>query len=1362
MKCQNSTPKIYQPVFTDETPLTDRLGDDTFPRRIKVISCTQEITPDGVVNNREIQRESGMLAYIKQVFFARLVEPKESHPRMLRQLEKGRMLNEKSQCLQQVQPGKGKRAIPLTPKQAAWLGGVILAGAAGGAFYRLWAAEKFNASENVGMQQSEARIIANESDISLDEYNHERDIINQLVVPDIEGYYFSNKNTRSLSYRAVTIKNRQIPNEILRILQDRSINWRVRNEFDLIFRRAENSPDVKNTPKKRERNVKLLIKCLQLTAAFVKENERQAIDNKSYHFGKIYLENLFKIVNRLSRNDKRTVNLFYHQRNDLAEQNDTFQIPTLLNVRKRVFLPKRNDTEPSNIEDVKVTSLVDCRDERDVLTPAKIMRVISRTLRSPVSTLIDEGKIVLDYNVYGIGCVGNHQFDDLAKKIESVIDSILSWIPQYGRGRLVSLILSSFLDMISDAMEKKDLSLDNAGELESYIRNLAKDLISSVLTRQLADNTSNGAISTMMNDIEIKKNKLYINIKDQDKKVEVIESFNHFSDVETKGYIFYNAKKQWVLKGDINLNHVIKSTMKKSTKILNDKENTYFLQNNSPEIYGDSVFIKNKSDIYAMIGNEIFPVLESEVTKKVYRYVVQHDNHLTPIVTRGGEWVFENENSPGISKNILTLLTGRPFLTEKLVSDDINHQDVGPMTLSRGTQYDKHLNQYIKINNKYYLLKSDLSNYQYLSGEYDVLPVKQSGDEYDLQSQYADGIYTNYKEQLDELPTRETEPAYYLDKTIVDVIKNNPQWYKNSISLSDADFLYEHLGVRDIDGALNINNENFLPYKNRLLKITSRGDDTYILGETNSNAGNVIIYKNEKSNTYFLFPERRGNSGNNKNYRLRAYHCIAKRQILSLCNMDFYETKDISTLLRRNQDHGIIIDHPDKSMTPYVGVNGFYKNSGGEIFYRSKEGLFFHAKEKKNNNRAIVPEYFTLHGKNMDGSIDDKMKITAVSIIKDFDTKKIIVSTPVEAQETILGIDKKSSIKLLEWLEIGGEKYDVDVDKLAEIPKRLSQDNNMDDVYEIFARSSKKILTSIKEMDAVLPKMKDRYFGEEGEFDFKSLPQLAAERSSSIIYDIYSESFNNAVKHLNDAVSVIKNERHFFESYVSDRIQIKDKKASKFFIDSLLKKLKRMTFILDEKNNENIILLIKNKSKEASVIQPETIKKGTVLGLSDTGDPLDRIFINTAILPEGFNPSVNEFQGFQEKEKYINLATSTMLHEAVHAIGLPEDYIYLSVKETGEFVSIERSLAQIKYAIANDIMDNEKFSYLCNLYFMSNPVYKDFSLESLMKPGNLQRLFQIDDYFKGILLINNPDTVSQIISDVAKKNNVLLRRVSAP
>lgn len=1370
MRCQNSAQNKSQPLFTDETPFA--CGDDSsFINHIKVVSCTHENTSGGVVGNREIVRESGVLAYIKRVFCARSADSKEKNPLMLRQLEKGRLLNAQSQYLQQIRSEKGKKTIPLTQKQAVLLGGLLLAGAAGGALFRLWGkpfatdgreTEKLNVSQYVGIDQSDAFSVANTSDISLDEYNHEIEIINQLIVPVINEFYLTTENARSLSYRSVTIKNRDIPNEILRVLQDESIDWRVRNEFDLIFRYAENSPDVKNIPIKRERNIRLLIKCIQLVSAFVEENEKQAINNQSYLFGKVYLGNLYNIVNHLSGYDRRAVNLFNEQLDELSGRNDTFRSSALFSVNKRIFLPKKKEIEHSTNDDVKIRSLIDCRDEREVLTASKMMRVISSSLKNPISSLLHEGKITLDYNVFGVGCVENDNFNDLSKKIESVIDSILTWIPIYSRGRLVMLIFASLLEMLSDAMDKKELSLHSVEEIESYIRNLAKDLISSVLTRHLVDNAKDEEVNAMMKNIEIKNNKLYVNIKNPERKVETTSAFNHFSDVETKGYIFFNANRQWVLKGDIKFSHIIKSTMKKSNKILKDRKNTFFLQNNSPEIYGDGIFIKNQLNTYVMVEDNLLPVLESAVTKKMYRYVVQQNDDFSPVVTRGGEWVFENKNSPSISKYISELLADRPALTENLISGDIKHQDVGPMTLARETQYDKHFNQYIKINDKYFLLKSDVSNYQYISGEYDILPLKKVDNEYVFQSQYADGIYTKFKEKLDELPTRKIEPAYYFDKTIIDVVREKPSWYKNSAHIDNASIFYGSRHLREIDGALHINGEDFLPFRNRLLKIRSRGDDTYILGDVNSDDGGLIIYKNRKSNTYFLFPERNIINDRSKNYRLRASHCISKRQILSLCNTDFYETKDISTLLKRNKDHGITIDHQSETLTPYVGINGFYKSNDGQIFYRSSEGLFFYAKEKSSNENVIVPEYFVLHGKKPNGIIDDDVELTAVSIIKDFDTKKIIVSTPVEAQETILQIDKKSSIKLLKWLEVEGKRYDVDVDSLNEIKSRLAQDNNMGDVYEIFARSSKKIVSSIKGMDPMLLKIKEKCFGEGVGVDFKSLSQINEEGASSIVYDIHNAAFKKSVKQLNEAISVISEKRHFVEYYTSYNIQIKNKNAAEFFIDSLQKKLKRMTFILDEKNNENIILLIKNKSNKADAAQDKTLTQGTILGLTDSADPLDRIFINTAIIQEGFNPSINEFRGFQQKGKYINLVTSTMLHEAVHAIGIPEDYIYINVEETGEFVSIENAIDQIKYAIMNDSMVDEKFSYLCSLYFMSNPVYKDFSLESLMKPYNLERIFQFDDYFKGLLLINNPDTVSQIITDMAKNSRALLRRASIP
>lgn len=297
-----------------------------------------------MVGSRETAAERGVLAYIKRVFFARSADPEENNPLVLHQLEKGRPLSVQSQYLQQIRSEKAKEPIPLTQKQAVLLGGVLLAEAAGGALYRLWGhpfataakgTEPFTVSQSAEIQQSDTFIIS--SDISLDENNHEIEIIHQLAVPDIDNLYPTTENAKSLNYRLVTIKNRHIPNEILRVLQDESIDWRVRNEFDLIFRRAENSPNVKNTTIKRERNVKLLIKCLQLVLAFVKENEKQAINNKSYLFGKVCLKKPYDILNQLSRDDRRAVKLFYQRLNDLSDRNDTFQPSALFHVNKRIF-----------------------------------------------------------------------------------------------------------------------------------------------------------------------------------------------------------------------------------------------------------------------------------------------------------------------------------------------------------------------------------------------------------------------------------------------------------------------------------------------------------------------------------------------------------------------------------------------------------------------------------------------------------------------------------------------------------------------------------------------------------------------------------------------------------------------------------------------------------------------------------------------------------------------------------------------------------------------------------------------------------------------------------------------------------------
>jgi len=69
-------------------------------------------------------------------------------------------------------------------------------------------------------------------------------------------------------------------------------------------------------------------------------------------------------------------------------------------------------------------------------------------------------------------------------------------------------------------------------------------------------------------------------------------------------------------------------------------------------------------------------------------------------------------------------------------------------------------------------------------------------------------------------------------------------------------------------------------------------------------------------------------------------------------------------------------------------------------------------------------------------------------------------------------------------------------------------------------------------------------------------------------------------------------------------------------------------------------------------------------------------------------------------------------------------------------------------------MNDSKFEHLSKIYFMSNPLYKGFSIHSLSQPNILKEIFRDDAYFRAIVLLNNPDTISLLIRELANSGNL--------
>lgn len=129
------------------------------------------------------------------------------------------------------------------------------------------------------------------------EYNSEMDFINKVVTQPLD--FISEFNANFREKCSITIKNDYILNLIRSILQDSTFDWRVTNEFDLIFRHADASPDVRNAKSSEEINIKLLFKTIQITYQCIDNNEYGHVKYKSFESFSDILKKLWDIANNL-------------------------------------------------------------------------------------------------------------------------------------------------------------------------------------------------------------------------------------------------------------------------------------------------------------------------------------------------------------------------------------------------------------------------------------------------------------------------------------------------------------------------------------------------------------------------------------------------------------------------------------------------------------------------------------------------------------------------------------------------------------------------------------------------------------------------------------------------------------------------------------------------------------------------------------------------------------------------------------------------------------------------------------------------------------------------------------------------------
>jgi len=988
---------------------------------------------------------------------------------------------------------------------------------------------------------------------------------------------------------------------------------------------------------------------------------------------------------------------------------------------------------------------IDCRDVSHSPSYTDIMRVVSRVISQPVESGIsyfvdDDGSVAH----FGTNCPQITENKKKMAEIERFFRFYISMIPSsIATAIIISDIASAAIEYYADLIDGKT-NIDFCTVFSSkknILSNLITALLSSVnlLIKPASIIKKNTLIGKMaIKNISIEDDKIYIKLAEEQKK-EVIIKWGRFIDKETNTILYYNKENHcWSAVSNVKATHLIRDAYQKAIDFFKDKTSTLLYLNESPLYYHDGVLVYHDKKLYTYVDGHFLETQTIEIAENVYRYIASDPVLLRefPLNYRYNGWTIEPDSSPMLSDGLLNTINISEKYTQ-LKPALVKNEHVTPMMLSDCFQYDKDKNAYIKINNKYFLVKKDLLLHElYIDGELSYLPIYKKKNKYYLKEHALQHINVGDKEKVTTLNGHRSD-QYYLSRSLINRIEE-----RAAISVENRELV--KITTSHIPGAISYLNKDYIVYKYRWLEVISFDDDTYAFKvETETENEHLIYaYKNQYSNTYQLIESRDELIENAIKSNER---CITKRDVFSGCK-NIRISEQLSSYIESNIDYAISMDDISH-LEPDSQVPGFYrdKNNHDKYYFHYKQNIFFNAAKITENNDFNIPCVFYLKE-----PVGHPRKFTCnLAIIKDFDKHQNILCTHKEACDMI-------TIDTSDFNQIRDNRLFEDkiikkrmvnphiIDRL--FAQGVLKKNTIRSVQEHFLRYGKTAIYSLEEtqrkLNIFLRRMTPRGFLHRmSPLDIASPPYFS--RST---LEVMSHAKKNTIDLLHSAILNIedislnpikKSQIH----HLLELMNIQSETSKEIMIDSLQRKMKRMLLTLDNDDNSNIILISKlfrqytleEHGLPLAVYNHEADAYGFVI----YGDPLQRIFLNTEFIS-------SEVLNNQKFNFYSNLYTDTILHESSHTAGSSTDIYSIPIGKNGKI----NDLTQIPNLINKEVLGetiSSEVMLLSQAYLLENPYYRMFSLKELLTPHCLRAIYANDDLYAALLIIDNADTISALI-----------------
>lgn len=1185
------------------------------------------------------------------------------------------------------------------------------------------------------------------------EYYLEINFIENVVTQPLD--FIPGYNKLSRVKRLTPVNNKYIPNLIIDITQDNTIDWRVRNEFDLIFRRAEFSPDVRNATSSQEKNIKLLLKVIQITQKCIDFNENNNLRHKTFESLSDILKKLWNIADNLpdpyskeavlefkehfrsyrenissttephsSTDDSHgtKASLTSSTENTANPHNEPVFIPI---PEKRFNIPPdlRSRLAPADTAssvapvddwaDVKIEKMYDfsCIDKRNNMSWTDIIRQVGKTLRSPVQSLAAESQIVHHHNTLKKGCPSEHESQHLLEvsgKIDAVLSQVMQLLPGANPVIVLQQIVGPALEIYADELDGKPLDQQKINDINQQVLFLSRQTISAqspqgkINIYKELDSADNNYAENYFTTTEGKPAIILNGDKHElleDNKGNPYIWVQEENGEKIKTYVRYSWKnKKW-------------NTLGKHEEIIYSDYNKKLIQayhaplsslrKGAIDFNGNIVNVideKGNNQEHIYMGGQFVKVAHTYINGKVYYYPLSTYLHPKVIFSDGDMAYFENINSDKSDVMNKLLEPESTLNTDEVAvaysSDDfLFHDDFG--------------GSYIKKDGIAYCVQDSLYKDKFI----------EVGDD-----KYVIGTTENNIDVLGKrLIGSEVFTSLHGDNQLISVSLLNKIKSKGIIYAGELHpYKFTKYGFR-----MKKNREYVLPVDGKFYEIKwDYRDDFQIIVKTNVSEDDIVVYMLNNAMTEARTKDIEEIETEDHNL------CVNRRSpdAVSTC-----KKVSISSALKSILETGGEAVYIDKDMVEEdTTMPGLYKNNkDGQLFFKTNDKYYL---AKKVPMEETLLKYNSF---NLLRHPDNKFLCTIIYV--DSVDGEVLITTEEEFYSR-KALDKGlDDLKKNEKFIYPGIIYRIN--ERLKLVKETDVDGDVRRVNRLRESIGKYFPGHEYDISRGLSYKhgSTNEFIIEGKIAAKDALIGAAEKLDANLANI------NQMDLKTDRGLLF---RRYLEEYFGNTFGIKDKEV----IDMMINRY-RSVVILSRKflresrsNNYNNILFAATKGKKVKI-------DGT--GYEETHTPLSDAelkivpYMETSfehhILPPVITVFPEKLHSYnpEHQQSYrhypANDMTETFIHEFTHAAAVTQDYMYFKRAPDGTSINGQNLIQDFNRIISNHIY-GEDLKFLLQNYFSSI---------AMKVPEDLNRYLASNDGLKSYLLINNAATYETLIKEFA-------------